>query len=106
MQSELSAPRASALDLQQREAALANQQHAVAAAEAAVTRERQMLARERQQLQVTTLASNHRSRQRRRPHRLVGCCRLTWNFGSYRRPAALRFRTVDSDTLCPALLSQ
>jgi hypothetical protein len=52
LQSELAALRASALDLQQREAALANQQHAVAAAEAAVTRERQMLARERQQLQV------------------------------------------------------
>jgi hypothetical protein len=41
-----------ALDLQQREAAIAAQQQAVAAAEAAVTRERNMLARERQQLQV------------------------------------------------------
>lgn len=51
-QAELAALRASALDLQQREAALAAQQSAVSASEAAVTRERQMLARERQQLQV------------------------------------------------------
>lgn len=55
-QAELAALRASALDLQHREASVAAQQQAVAAAEAAVTRERQMLARERQQLQVRRCA--------------------------------------------------
>lgn len=55
-QAELAALRASALDLQHREASVVAQQQAVAAAEAAVTRERQMLARERQQLQVRRCA--------------------------------------------------